>query len=95
MDKETANYIVNFYTNLLTVEEKLAIKHINSTIKLGLDETHANNSTVINMYKKRGWLTENENILSLLTDGYDAFLINVAKRVLSYNSHQIFLNNCP
>ena len=34
MDTETAKYIINYFSNLLTSEEKIAIKHTSSMFKL-------------------------------------------------------------
>ena len=91
MDAETANYIVTYYSNLLTLEEKLAFRHIHSLYKL----SYESNSNLEKAYRKQGWLTDNETVLDLLRNGYDTFEIRVANRILKDNSNKIFLNNCP
>jgi len=91
IDAETANYIVTYYSNLLSLEEKIAFRHVNSLQKLS-DESNPN---LEKMYRKQGWLTDNEIVLDLLRDGYDAFEIRVANRILKENSNKVFLNNCP
>ncbi|QIL38363.1 hypothetical protein G7074_03155 [Pedobacter sp. HDW13] len=93
MDQDTAKYIVTYFSKCLTAEERLAIRHTHSLIKLGLDTDPAITPSALNIYKKAGWLTENKSILNLLKDGYDSFEIRVAKRIL--NQEKIFLNNCP
>ncbi|MFC1224572.1 hypothetical protein ACFE6N_12230 [Pedobacter sp. BG31] len=95
MDQDTAKYIVNYFSNLLSKEERLAIRHTHSVIKLGLDSGQVNNRKVINVYKKAGWLSEDENILVLLQDGYDSFELTVAKRILLQHPEVVSLNKCP
>ena len=34
MDQETAKYIATYFSNLMTDEEKLAVKHTTSTLKV-------------------------------------------------------------
>ena len=46
------------------------------------------------MYKQKGWLTSDQAALELIKDGYDAFELKTAKRILADNSDKIFLNNC-
>lgn len=96
MDKETAEYIILYFSDLLTNEERMAIKHTHSMFKIehaNYDSAH--NERVIQMYKKAGWLIEDESILNLLNDGYDSFEIKAAERILSEFSEEIFLNYCP
>lgn len=95
MDQDTAKYIVNYFSNLLTAEERLAIRHTHSIIKLGLDSGQVNNPKTINVYKKAGWLSEDQDILMLLQDGYDSFELTVAERILLQNPEVVFLNKCP
>jgi len=91
IDAETANYIVTYYSNFLSLEETIAVRHIHSLQKLSGES----NPNLEKMYRKQGWLTDNETILDLLRDGYDTFEIRVANRILKENSDKVFLNNCP
>ena len=93
VDKETAKYIVDYFSHLLSDEEKLAVRHTVSKIKLC--SPASNTAALTRIYKERGWLTENQSFLDLLKDGYDNFQMLVAKRILSEHSDQVFLNNCP
>lgn len=52
------------------------------------------NHSVGKIYKKVGWITENETALDLLKDGYDAFEIKVAERIWDNFQQEVFLNNC-
>jgi len=93
VDNETAKYIINYFSNLLTSEERMAIKHTNSTYKL--EHSTSDNSNLTKIYREKGWLTSDQSVLDLLKDGYEKFELNVASRILSQNSDKIFLNNCP
>lgn len=96
MDQDTAKYIVCYFSELLTNSERAAIKHTHSMIKLDVEEIERNsNSTLLNIYKKKGWISEDIEILNLLKDGYDNFEIRVAERIMSEHSKEVFLNNCP
>jgi|GEM_PF-391515 len=95
MDKETAQYIVNYFSSFLTEQEKMAIRHTHSLFKIENRDGSSSNTQVEQMYKKVGWLTEDESVLNLLKDGYDAFEIKVANRILKEYPDEIFINNCP
>ncbi len=95
VDQDTAKYIVTYFSKLLTHEERLAIRHTHSMIKLGLDTDPTITSKALNIYKKTGWLSEDESILNLLKDGYDTFETIVAKRIFSQQREAVFLNICP
>ena len=91
MDKETAQYIVTYFFNLLPYKEKLAWKHYSSILKLEDNE----NPKTIEMYKRKGWITDDQEILELLEKGYDNFEMETAKKILEKYPTQIFLNKCP
>lgn len=93
MDNETAKYIINYFSKLLTDAERMAIKHTTSTYKL--ECSTSDNSNLTRVYREKGWLTSDQSVLDLLKDGYEKFELNVANRILSRNSEKVFLNNCP
>ncbi|TKC10876.1 hypothetical protein FA048_11960 [Pedobacter polaris] len=96
MDQETAKYIVNYFSALLTDSERLAIRHTHSLIKLDLKEiTQNTNYPLLNIYKRKGWITEDIEILNLLKEGYDNFEVKAAERIMCENCEKVFLNNCP
>jgi hypothetical protein len=90
MDQKTANYIITYYSNLMTESDKIAWKHYSSTIKLA----GSNNAELLDMYKRKGWISEDEEILILLENGYDNFELNTAKKILQNFPEEVFLNNC-
>ena len=95
MDQETANYIADYFSHLLTSTEKLAFKQISSVIKLGLDSGSTDKVSLINTYKKIGWLTDDENTLLLVAGGVDILNLKAATRIMNESEENVFLNYCP
>ena len=93
MDSETAKYIIDYFSNLLTGEEKMAVKHTTSTYKL--EHSTSDNTNLTRIYKEKGWLTSDQTVLDLLKDGHDNFELNVATRIVTQNPDKVFFNNCP
>lgn len=92
MELETALYITTYYNLFFTEQEKIAHRHLMSIVKL---EGEPENSPRIKMYKQKGWLTSDKNILCLIKHGESEFLINTAIRILNEHKEKIFLNTCP
>jgi len=92
MDIENAEYIITYFSNLLSQEENIAIKHTNSCIIRGDD---FENPKIRSFYLKHGWITEDQKVLQLLVNGYDNFQIQIAKRILEQNPDKVIFNNCP
>ena len=93
MDKETVKYIINYFSNLLSVAEQLAIRHTSTSYKL--ENSTSNNSNLTRIFKEKGWLTSEQTVLDLLKDGYESFEINVANRILKQYPDKVYFNNCP
>lgn len=91
IDKETANYVLTYYSHLLSAKEKMAIVHTRHSIKI---ESRKNNPAITEMYKSSGWLTDDQTILDLLRNGYDNFELLTAQRILESNDGNVFLNYC-
>lgn len=47
------------------------------------------------MYLKKGWLTEDKHIQSLLEKGIDHFRLKTAERIIKDSRDNIHFNNCP
>lgn len=88
---DKANYIIACYSNLLTVQEQNALRHHRSTLKL--DNTK--DVKLTRMYLKAGWLSDDPEILKCLSEGYDKFILNCAKRILKDNPDKVYFNLCP
>jgi len=89
MDKETANYIRNYFSNLMTDDEKLTLKYHMYTYKT------EGNPKMRKIMVERGWISEQPNIKEYLKDGYEEFELSVAKRIMKEAPEKVFLNNCP
>ncbi|WP_312825803.1 hypothetical protein [Epilithonimonas sp.] len=92
MNIEKAQYIIYYFSNLLSREEQIAIKHTNSCIIRGGD---FDNPQIRNLYLKHGWIKKDQKVLQLLLNGYDNFQIQTAKKILEQNPVKVFFNNCP
>jgi hypothetical protein len=91
IDKETARYIIIYFSSLMTGVERLALRHSQSTFKL----EDVENEKLTKAYYKNGWLSTDPEVLKLLKDGDDQFMINCAERILKENGDGVFLNYCP
>lgn len=92
MDRETISYIINYFSPLLTAEERAAIRHTMSNYKLeGENEKSPYRERI---YREKGWITSDESVLDLLKDGYETFELNAATRILNQNPEKVFLNTC-
>lgn len=96
MDTETVKYIITYFSNLFTAEERIAMKHSHHLIKIGYENGNpAINDHVKQIYIRNGWLTEDESILDLLKGGQDNFELNIANRILKQHPDKVFFNLCP
>ncbi|WP_206075179.1 hypothetical protein [Mangrovimonas spongiae] len=91
MNNETARYIIIHFPNLLTERERIAIRHQNTLSKLADKQDPRR----IEIYKGKGWLTDDPEVLELLKDGYNKFELATAQRIMDESSDQVFLNTCP
>jgi len=89
MDKEKINYIIYYFGQLMTDNEKLALKH-NMYMSKSSD-----NMTLRNIMTEKGWISNDTETLSLLKQGYEEFEMNVVKRIMTETPEKVFFNNCP
>jgi hypothetical protein len=94
MDDETIKYIMDYFSQLMTDKEKLALKHAMHTIKLGAVDNTSNIAAFTKAYREIGWLTDEQDMLDLLKEGYESFRNRVATRILNEHKEKIFLNYC-
>ncbi|QHS57329.1 hypothetical protein GWR56_17940 [Mucilaginibacter sp. 14171R-50] len=89
--KQRARYVIEYFSNLMTATERLALRHIRSECKLAGVE----NQNLVNAYYKKGWLSTDPEVLALLNQGADQFMLNCAERILKEKPDEVFLNLCP
>lgn len=54
-----------------------------------------NSPTMRKRMLEKGWFTEDERNKELLKDGYEAFELAVAKRIMKDSPEKVVLNTCP
>ncbi|UTW62497.1 hypothetical protein KFE98_21280 [bacterium SCSIO 12741] len=91
MDLETARYIFNYFAHLLSPLEQAARRHASFELKL----EGADRPKEFRRYKEMGWLTDDAQVLNLLKDGFEAFQVQVAERILVESPESVYLNLCP
>jgi hypothetical protein len=89
VDKETANYIKNYFSNLMTDDEKLALKYHMYTYKT------EDNPKMRKLMVEKGWISEQPEIQKFLKNGYDDFELKIALRIITESAGKVFFNNCP
>ncbi len=92
MDQDKIKYILDYYSYWMTIEEKIAWRHWASLFKMQ-NSSKEHKERRIKISLKKGWMTENEEVLKLLDDGIDVFRERVAMRI--DREHAINYNNCP
>ena len=92
MDKEIVNYIINLYSRFFTENELKAHRHLNSLIKL---DGESENSSRYIIYKRKGWINSDFEVLELIKNGENKFYLDTANRILLEHKNEIFFNNCP
>lgn len=89
MDQETTDYIINYFSELMTKHEKLALKHQMSSAKS--DE----NPQFRNIMIEKNWISSDPEITNLLENGYEVFKQNIVTRIMTETPEKVFFNNCP
>lgn len=89
MNLETAKYIIDYFPNLMTEKERIALRHLRSEFKTD------GNSKMEKMYRKKGWLTDDQEALNLIKRGSENFRLNVAERIIKERGSDLYLNECP
>ncbi len=88
VDKETVNYIRHYFSNLMTDDEKLALKYHMYTYK-------TEDPKMRKLMVEKDWISEQPEIQKFLKDGYDDFELRTALRIITESADKIFFNNCP
>jgi hypothetical protein len=89
MYQETAHYIRVYFSNLMTEDEVAALQY-----DMYMSKSEDNPNMRKRMLEK-GWFTEDARNKELLKDGYDAFELAVAKRIMKDSPEKVVLNTFP
>ena len=90
VNQET-NYITTYFSELMTLPEKAALRHQHSLIKLEDDK----NERRTKFYYRQGLLSKDPEVLDLLSAGPDEFMIKCAERIFKEHPDKVYLNLCP
>ncbi|UOE46993.1 hypothetical protein MTO98_21545 [Mucilaginibacter sp. SMC90] len=91
MTAEEVNYIISHYSDLLNLNEKRALKHHRSSLKL---QDMPDGEIRRQLYLRNNWLTDDPEILNYLSEGYVQFIITTAENVLKNHPGKMFFNRC-
>src|SRR5262245_8863337 len=97
MDRDLALYVVEYYPELMTREERLAERHLATTFKFtdGRSDVVAQEELRQEGGPRARWISDDPAVLQLASAGLDAFRGRVATRILAEQRDDVFLNYCP
>lgn len=87
---ELSRYIIVYYPQLMTEEERLAHRHLVTLEKIAKTDSSSRKRLM-----ERRWLSSDSTVLQLFENGEETFFLNVSSRILTQHREQIFLNHCP
>src|SRR5580693_6769108 len=96
MDTDKASYVFRYYAHLMNEQERAAFRHLTGTIKA----THGRSDATAQMDARRGpghlrkLLSNEPQVLRLAGDGYEAFVLRTAERIIEDHRDKIKLNCC-
>jgi hypothetical protein len=93
---ETARYVVSHYGHLMTEIERRAQRHLSATMKAthGRSDVAAQGEAQTHRVHSR-FLSNEPEVLRLVSVGYEAFAERTAARILKEHGDKVFLNRCP
>jgi hypothetical protein len=89
---EVAYYIIKYYSSLLSLPQKAALKHHRHALKI---HEMPDNAVRRQLYVKFNWLSDDPDVLRLLDEGYVNFILNCAQQILKDHPKQVHINFCP
>jgi hypothetical protein len=94
MDKDLSNYIVTYFTDLLTGQEQMGLKHLRSKYRLEQSDNRDVIEQRVQAYRRLGWLTDDKEILELANAGEQELDTKIVDRILTEHRDKVFINNC-
>lgn len=88
MDKELVRYILDYFSNLMTTDEKLALQHHMFMYKTEDD------ARMRQIMIQKEWISQQDEVKKMLDDGFESFERKVAERILRETPDKVFLNTC-
>jgi len=96
MDPHLASYVIRYYGQFMTHQEKLASRHLFGTEKAtyGRSDLAAQQETRRHL-QMRKLLSDDPAVLELTKDGANNFMLRTAERIMAAHSNEIYVNRCP
>jgi ribosomal protein L37E len=94
IDDAIIDYILNYYSRFMTLNEYAAMKHYMTSAKFSKSLSAENSNKKSHFLFEKGWLSGDSDVTELLKDGYQQFRKNVAQRILKDNAERIYHNYC-
>ena len=96
MDSHTAYYLVRYFGHFMTKREHLAHKHLLGTLKVshGRSDVAAQIAAKARRHQLKDLFSNDPEVLSLASEGFEAFQLRTAKRIFENHREEIFLNYC-
>jgi hypothetical protein len=97
IDTDIASYVFRYYPQLMTAYERAANRHLTGTIKAtkGRSDAAAQAEARSGPRHLHDLLSDEPQVLRLAADGYQAFVMRTAERIIKDHSDQVELNCCP
>ena len=96
MDSHLARYIFLYCRQFMTQKEMLANRHLTGTVKVtGRTDAAAQQEAKNGPTHLRTLLSEDPEILQLVRDGLNAFIVRTAQRIMAAHSNELRINRCP
>ena len=88
--RAASRYVLNHYSSLMTLEEKMAYKYI-----VGGRKIEATDSAPMRQMLRKVFQTDDVGAHAILAGGEDAFLDRIVLRVIREHGKKIVWNLCP
>jgi hypothetical protein len=97
METEKARYVFRHYGYLMTMQERIAHKHLEATAKAmhGRTDVAAQTQLRNSPHDLRKLISDNPEILLLTTEGLERFVAQTVRRIMDEHQSEIVFNHCP
>ena len=97
METESASYVLRYYGYLMTMQERIARKHLEATAKAMHGRTDVAAQTLLrnSPHDLRKLLSDDPEVLRLTAEGLERFVAQTARRIMDEHKSEIVFNLCP
>jgi hypothetical protein len=88
--RAASRYVLNHYSWLLTLEEKMAYKHL-----VGERKINATESPAMRQMMRKVFQTDDVGVQAIVAGGEDSFFDRIVVRIMSEHGDRIVWNLCP